>query len=239
MNMTRDHAGHSLAEALVALFVAGLFLICLTGILVAVGRVAARHADSAAAAETERTIMAILSAELRTLTAADAGFGPDSVRLRAFRGGGDVCAVGPASVDVRYRGVRLPEQDKDSVLLIWTRAEAVFDLVGTGAGSCAPGSLRLDLSTPLPDSIGGPLVALAFETGAYSIGGAAFRYRRGGGGRQPLSEDNLSSASGMRFVRGDGNAAVLVTLRSLESRRAPTVSWRVGLLQATPPAPAP
>ena len=235
MSVRTDSGGHTLAEALVALLVAGILVLCLAGILAGVGRVARRQAEAAAAAETERTVAAILGAEVRMLTAADASFGADSIRLRAFRGRGVVCSAGAARVDVAWSGARLPEEDKDSVLLVWADAEAAYALAGTGSGDCGDGSIRLNVDWNAAHGTGAPLFALVFETGAYSIANAAFRYRRGSAGRQPLTEENLSSSSGIRRIEREGAAAALVTLRAIDARRAPAFAWPLGMLQGVAP----
>lgn len=236
--MRRDRRGYTLAEATVALLVAGLLTLCFAGILAAVGRVAVRYGQTAGAAETERVVAAILGAELRALTAADAAFGADSVRMRAFRGAGVVCAASGPELLIAYRGVRLPEEDKDSVLLIWSDGERAVDLEASraadGCGSSEESTLRVVTDRSPADTVA-PALALVFETGTYSIGGSAFRYRRGAAGRQPLTEQNLSSGgSSLRLVRGaDGTAAAQVTLRAVEARRGPATSWRLRMVQGS------
>ena len=227
-------SGYTLAEALVALLVAGLLTLCLATVLAVVGRASLRHAEITAAAETERTVAAVLGAEIRASTRADASFAGDSVRLRAFRGRGTVCGAAPGEIVVAYDGVRMPEEDKDSVLLVWADRESALDLTGAlPGGACGGRSVRLLAPWTGADPSGVPLLALVFETGAYSVAGGAFRYRRGSAGRQPLTEENLSSAaSGITLVvRAGGAAAARVTLRTLDSRRAPPVSWPLGMPQ--------
>ena len=233
MTRARDRLGYTLVEALIALIVAGVLTLCLAAVLVVIGSAALRHAELSAAAETERTVAAILGAEVRAITAADATFAGDSLRLRAFRARGIVCGASAGEIAVSYDGLRSPEEDKDSVLLLWRDREAAFALTGAiPGGPCRGQSLRLLAEWPA-DSMTAPLLALVFETGAYSIGGAAFRYRRGSAGRQPLTEENLSSAASRieRVAGRSGAAGVRVTLRSLESRRAPPAAWTLGMPQ--------
>lgn len=206
------HAGYTLAEATIALVLGAGLTLCLATILTVVGRLAATQTRLTAAADTERIVAAVLGAELRSLTAADVAFGADSVRLRAFRGAGVVCSADETGLLVSYRGVRLPEPDKDSVLLIWPDFERAADVEAVGAASgCerddAP-SLRLAIRGSGPDSVPAPAYALVFETGAYSISAAALRYRRGAGGRQPLTETNLSTAFSTLTRASAGGAAV-------------------------------
>lgn len=221
--------GYTLVEALVALLVAGALTLCLALVLAVIGRAAMRHAETSAAAETERTVAAILGAELRFLTAADATFANDSVRLRAFRGRGVVCAVRGDEVALSWQGVRLPEADKDSLLVVWEDREAVYDLDGAYAGGgCSGESLRITIAQHAfaRDT---PLVVLAFETGAYSISGNAFRYRRGSAGRQPITEENLASAGGI--ARGDAGSAAILTMRAARAPRPAQTRWWLGMPQ--------
>lgn len=226
-------AGYSLAEAMIALALAAALTLCLAGILGVVGRLASEQTRLGASAETERTVAAILGAELRVLTAADVGFGSDSVRLRAFRGAGVVCSATADGLLVGYRGVRLPEPDKDSVLLVWSDTEAAFPIAAAFAGADCDGDggtapTRLAVAWSAHASSAAPAVALVFETGAYSIGSGALRYRRGAAGRQPLTETNLSDAgSGIRRVEVGGTpaAAALIRLQATGAPRSSAQSW--------------
>lgn len=241
-------AGYTLAEATLAIVLAGVLTLLLAGILSSVGRLAATQNRLSGDAETERAVAAILGAELRTLTAADAGFGPDSVRLRAFRGAGVVCAAAAGSLLVGYRGVRLPEPDKDSILLVWPGFEAAYQVtsvVQDGGGDCASSGsatpLRIAAAWRAPDSAP-PALALVFETGAYSIAASALRYRRGAGGRQPLTQANLSDA-GSGMARADvraAGAAALVTLLAAGAPDGAATTWTLLMPQgAARPAETP
>lgn len=140
----------------------------------------------------------------------------DSLGLRAFRGTALVCPSGPVAgrILVHYRGVRLPEAEKDSVLLLdggggWHAAA----LAGREAASEAcPGAPRPETEwwtlSELPARVGP--VARLFERGSYHVAGGALRYRRGMGGRQPLTAPVLGPSSGLRPA---GSAGVVVELR--------------------------
>ncbi len=117
----------------------------------------------------------------------------DSLSLRAFRGWGPVCGLGsePGKIVVAYHGERAPNPVKDSVLILtadgWRRA----DLTGR---AWVPRSCRLDLGGDsevwtIDPPVAGALVARIFERGSYHVSGGALRYRRGWGGRQPLTLD--------------------------------------------------
>lgn len=228
----RDRRGYTLAEAMSALVVAGFLTAGLAAVLAMVARAATRHAQVATAAETERTTPAILGRELRALTAADATFGADSVRLRAFRGGGVVCARVGAEVVVAYEGVRAPEPEKDSVLLLWADAESAHRVAAVRSGSCGSAdAMRLELAELDRDSAR-PIVGLLFETGAYSLAASAFRYRRGAAGRQPLTDETLTNRSTLRGRLLDDDAARAdVVLHSKDFGRSPALEWLVALPQ--------
>lgn len=118
----------------------------------------------------------------------------DSLALRAFRGTALVCAPDGVSdeITVSFRGDRLPEPDKDSVLLVQADGSAlVARLTGwsTGTSPCGTGmgevqSWRLD--RPVPTYT---VLARLFERGSYHLSGSALRYRRGASGRQPLTPE--------------------------------------------------
>jgi hypothetical protein len=130
----------------------------------------------------------------------------ESLSLRAFRGIAVPCAPVSASEElaVRVRGVRRPDPQKDSVLVVdFTgsgpvraildrRAASDVDCGGPDAGTLE----RWRLSGTLPP---GALVLRYFERGSYHLSAHALRYRRGQAGRQPLTPEVLSDAlSGFR-----------------------------------------
>lgn len=125
-------------------------------------------------------------------------FPPDSIRLRAFRGTGWPCAplVRGLTIPVRWDGIRAPDPSKDSLLVLdGDGAWRVVDLVGvTDSGVCAGWTLEA--------AVPSPILMRLFESGSYHFGNGALRYRRGGGGRQPLTEGVLQGASFVRTLRG-------------------------------------
>lgn len=228
----RDRRGYTLAEAMSALVVAGMLTLGLASVLALVARAAARHARLAAVAETERTAPAILDAELRTHTAADVTFGDDSLRLRAFRGGGLVCARTEAELIVAWEGVRAPEPEKDSVLVVWDAGESAFRVESVRAGACEDAPALRITPSQLPADGALPLAAFVFETGAYSVAASAFRYRRGAAGRQPLTEETLSSGSTVRARLPFGAGALVdVRLVSRYPDAAGGIDWLLTLPQ--------
>ena len=118
---------------------------------------------------------------------------PDSLALRAFRGWGPVCGFGtePGSMVVAYHGERAANPVKDSVLILTADGWRLADLTGRSSESrscgmdLGGGSEVWTIDPPVP----GALVARIFERGSYHVSGGALRYRRGLGGRQPLTQD--------------------------------------------------
>lgn len=203
--------GGSLPELIVVAWLFAFVLAALAGFAGAQGRLVALTHDRMRAEEVARTTRVVLGAELRTLHHSDiTALSADSIRLRAVRGAGVICTVEPPHILVRYRGVRRPEPDKDSVLLVLEPSTegTAHRLEAVVADARCGGGLRLALAPGPPEAVGG--VALVFETGAYSLAGA-LRYRRGAAGRQPLTEAVL--AKGDLHLRSPGVLDVSLRFR--------------------------
>lgn len=186
--------GVTLPELLVVACLFAVVLAAVAAFAGAQGRLAAASQDRVRAADAVRTVDLILNGELRYAGRQDAAPGPDSVRLRAVRGSATICAGGPDLV-VRYAGLRRPDPTKDSALVITASGTvgSIHAVAAAGpAGGAACGDVRLRLE-PVPSTPAGHV--LVFETGAYHLSGGALRYRRGGGGRQPVTEDVLATAT--------------------------------------------
>ena len=219
--------GFGLGEAIVALTLASVLLALVAG-SVRSGALAARHAGATAdAADAVRASALLLAAELRLIEPRSdlSGSASDSLHLRAFRGIAIPCDTAMGGSVVRYRGLRDPDPTKDSLLVLTAAGEFVVALTGVaGAGGCAtrPGErlLRLNAAATLP--AGAELLAV-FESGAYHLSGGALRYRRGAGGRQPLTAVVLDDAASGFMVPGGADPlaprGVGVTLA------AATVPW--------------
>lgn len=194
--------GVTLPELLLVAWLFGLVLAALAGFAGAQSRLVALTEERVRATDAVRTAAIVLGAELRALAAPDLAIGSDSIRLRAVRGGGPICGVVGRSVLVRYRGSRRPEPEKDSVLVV-SEAEsgAPVALRAVAASSQCGGALRLELDREVPAGL-----VLVFETGVYHLAGDALRYRRGAGGRQPLTEAVLSRTE---LRPSDGSTVVL------------------------------
>lgn len=229
----RPHAspirrGFSLAELLIALVLTGVIGGIVTGMFVATNRLVRRHGRGIATAEALRVPAVVLGGETRWL---DPGrdiraIAADSFAFRAFRGSGLTCGTLDGAVLVRYRGTRLPEAEKDSVLVLavggewaaalvssrpapgacpefprvssveaanpsvvyaWTLAVPASatpeDETGTGGSSTSASNELFERTVGIP--------VLLFESGSYHISDGAFRYRRGDGGRQPLTAERI------------------------------------------------
>jgi hypothetical protein len=187
----------SLAELLLVTVLFAFVLAALARAARDQNRLAALQHDRLRYEEAVRTAAVILGAELRLLTDADIpAMASDSVRIRAFRGGGAVCISAEDGIRVRYRGTRLPDPERDSVLIVWGTREDAYAVQWAAAAPDCGGALhlRLDRSAEQPGGY-----ALVFETGAYTLTDGAVRYRRGQGGRQPLTEALLGD---MAFESG-------------------------------------
>jgi hypothetical protein len=195
----RSRPGLSLAELVVALWLSALVTAIVVALLHTESRLAGHAADRADVLEATRTAAAVLSADLAGLEPiADLyQLAPESLSLRVFRGTGIVCGFAGSDALVRYRGLRQPEPLKDSVLVLTAspveRADSLYDAAPAPGACPAAGSeevYRIRLATTPADR---DLLAF-FEPGSYHLDGA-FRYRRGAGGRQPVTADVFADSS--------------------------------------------
>jgi hypothetical protein len=226
--------GALLVEMIVALSIGAALLTTLAMFVTSSVRWHRSMVSRAEGLEVARTVWAVLEEELgaarrgRDWAVDSAG----ALNLRAFRGFGRVCPDSDGDeLTVLYRGERLPEPIRDSALVLqedgeWTSAPLTYVAAAAIASSCdaRPGEAPLRVAGP-PTPAGAVLVRF-FERGSYHITDSAFRYRRGEGGRQPLTPERLGPESGF----SDFGDALQVTLEVLPSRDALTrrvFSWRV------------
>lgn len=205
-------------EALVALLT-GLLVVQLGLVVLARQRDAqnrlSRRAEGLAA---ERIVRDLVAGELRRGRPGRDWTVPsgDSLVLRAFRGEGGICPERPSATDilVAYEGVRAPDPSKDSVLLMdrsgqWSAWP--LDAVRGSGDSCpeAPATRvqRWSLGQEPPEGV---ILARLFERGSYHLSGGALRYRRGAGGRQPLTPEVLLTPQSRFFEDSSGLDAVLI-----------------------------
>ena len=156
----------------------------------------------------------------------------DSIALRAFRGTGLLCGHDGVAdeVVVSFRGDRLPEPDKDSVLFVLSNGDhaiARLASVGSTAPGCGAGFgpaavWRLDRAVPA-DAV----VARLFERGSYHLSGGALRYRRGASGRQPLTPEVWSTPTSRWELSAERAALSLVPTSGRSGRRwSGFLAWR-------------
>ena len=207
--MFRNHYGVSVVEVLVSLLL-GLAVISFGwGALAHQRSVASRLRSEMDLLSARRLAAIVIGKELRAGVRGRDWIGPalDGLSLRAFRGWGPVCGLGrePGNIFVAYHGERAANPVKDSVLILtadgWRRA----DLTGRASG---PRSCGMDLGGDfemwtIDPPVKGALVARIFERGSYHVSGGALRYRRGRGGRQPLTLDVFDSERSSIEARAD------------------------------------
>jgi hypothetical protein len=189
----KGRRGIGLVESLVVLLLSLLVIQVGWSAFGVLRRAAGGAADLSEGLETVRTVAWILEEELSGgLPGRDwwAG-GGDTLALRAYRGLGVVRGVGPGGeARVCYGGLRVPNPEKDSVLLLSPGgAWMPHALLARDRG--APGCLGTgewwEETWTLDPEPTGALLARVFERGSYHLTQGALRYRRGAGGRQPLT----------------------------------------------------
>ncbi len=224
-----NRRGWTLPELLVGTLVAGLLLGGAVMLLQAMAAVTRGLVAREEALETFRTVWTVLHQELGAgLPGRDwelEADNPAALRLRAFRGVAVPCGWDPGTRegDVVWRGHRAPDPSRDSVLVLtgagdwWVGALEAVPAGGSGgsapgpSGPCAPAGAgapaRWRLGAAPPDV----LLLRYFEHGRYSLEEGAFRYRRGGEGRQPLTPERVGGGS--RFhLEEDGRVRVELEL---------------------------
>ncbi len=191
--------GFTLVELLMVVFLAAVVV---QGGWVAFGtfRKAARKAgEGAQGLETARTVGWILEEEFSGSVPLRDWWseGRESVSLRAFRGLGFVeGSESTGEVRVCYRGVRSPNAEKDSVLLLgsngrWT--SHALEGRAKGEPGCGGSEGTWTEFWRIEPDWSGQVLARVFERGTYHFSAGALRYRRGWGGRQPLTPLRVAS----------------------------------------------
>lgn len=233
--MTGGHAGVSLVETLLVLLITGLLLGVVAGTLEHQNELVRIQARRAAFADALRVTGVVLQGELRWADPAHdvPVVESDSLQVRAARALGVVCGWQGTATLARLRGIRRPNPDKDSVLLVPGQTVLAVRAAAEAPDACLHGPdervYRLTLDEPAPRG-----VLLVFERGSYHLAGGAFRYRRGLAGRQPLTTEVLQQGR-FRSVSGRG------VLEALDVHAEPTLpadgraaDFRVVFANATP-----
>lgn len=185
--------GWTLPEVLVSLVLTGFVAMAAAGAVEAHRGVLTRMTGRAEEDEAVRVIRGVLVDELRGAGAADHGTaGGDSVALRAYRSSVVVCEPTAGNEwRVASRGLRRGDPEKDSVRILGVDGrwrEGRLTRVGGRPGPCGDPSgtewWRVEPPQEVP-----PLLIRAFERGGYHMASGTLRYRRGAGGRQPLTPE--------------------------------------------------
>ena len=195
-----DSAGFSLPEAITALLLVTILIQVSWGVMSAQRAATERLEDRIELLSARQMVRWVLEEEIRAGLPGRDWQVPtgDSVALRAFRGWALVCPreepTSPEEVVVCQRGIRNADSRKDSVLVLsgdgrWSAARLARREISHGA---CPGESdfreeRWELDPPVPDAV----FARVYESGAYFIRDGALRYRRGRGGRQPLTPQRI------------------------------------------------
>jgi type II secretory pathway pseudopilin PulG len=207
MQLHAERAGYSLIELLIALLLTALMGAVLLGLLLAQLALARVTAQRALTAEATRTALHAIGGELRRTRPADIrAVSSDSLALRSFRGTGIVCAVTGNELHLRYRGDRLPDATKDSVLLLPSGRVAPLTESGAAPFACSAQPGETIVFIRVPAFMGEDAVALVFESGAYYLTSRALRYRLGAEGRQPLTGELFLHPQTRFHPRPDGVA---------------------------------
>lgn len=218
--------GVTLVELLVATLLVFLIAGSMATIVSTQNRASLWVRDESEGMETVRTVRVVLGAELRHgLEGRDWwATGGDTVTVRAFRGMAEVCSLGaePTEFVVLYRGIRQPNPDKDSVLVLsqegrWeTRG---LERIEMQEGGC-PGVHEESQKWTLDRAVGRAVFVRIFERGSYHLADGAFRYRSGLGGRQPLTPQHIDDARS-HLGASEGGVDVVVELERRSDAR-----WR-------------
>jgi len=203
--VSRRCAGTTVLEAFVAVLL-GTLLVTLAGRTllhaIDVSRTSIERDDRLMA---DRVARLVLRSELNALAPAEIrSTGGDSIRLRAIRGAGRICAIGvDSSLVVDLQSRRAPDPAKDSLSLVGALGRGqVLDLmsVSPATGECGPVPQGRPVRLRTGQAVESPVVFLrVFETGAYHLARGALRYRIGGGGRQPLTPEIWDAGSTLNW----------------------------------------
>ena len=188
--MIRLRLGAALLEVLVAAALAALVITSAGLLLHAQTRIAQRTSQTSELADATRSAALTLGAEWRTLVPQRDIYAVarDSVAGRVFRGSAVVCGHSAHKTLVRYRGLRLPDPAKDSVLQVGAETTASIISVASDTGcAVAPREQVLAFDWTAHAPIGS--LWLLFESGGYHLGTHALRYRRGSESRQPITNE--------------------------------------------------
>lgn len=229
--------GHLLLEMLIALALGLMVLGSLVAVVTAALRWNRALIARAEGLEVARTVWFVLEEELRSerigrdWTLDEVGV----LALRAFRGLGRICSSDDGAWIVAYRGRRAPDVSRDSLLVLgndglWlahplqsVQSQPSAEACGEDEGETA---MRMTWGGAGPAR---PLLVRVFERGSYHLEERAFRYRSGGGGRQPLTVERVSPTSRFDTVEERLQVTLDISASGDGDRPAPKrLVWRVG-----------
>lgn len=230
----REPDGFTLLELLVALLLSCALLALTLSTMARQRDLLRRMGERSERLAAMRVVRHVLGREARATSAEGAwSVGGDSLALRSFRGLALVCggSAGQPELQVSAAGVRAPDPGKDSVLLLRTNGEVVALALlerYSPQGACPAligGVQGWVLSGPAPRDA---VAARWFERGSYHLSAKALRYRRGLGGRQPLTPEVLSTPPSGFAASGEGGG-VDVLLEEEETHPPKAWLFRMGV----------
>lgn len=211
-------AGTSLVEIVTTMTLLGIVGVMCALLMRTQTRLLRHTTELAAGTETIRSARAVLHGELRDITRTDVhAVAADSIGLRVFRGWGIVCATLDARATLRYRGLRSPDETKDSLLVVGEDRVMTFRQSVPPAVPCVLRADERQESIEAAGALHAGSIVLVFESGAYHLAGSALRYRRGAEGRQPIT-DELLDHKDSRFMLDAAERGVRVRLRGRDRR---------------------
>lgn len=203
----KPRSGSALLELVTSLTLLALLLALCAGLVRSQSVLVRSISERAAASEAVRTARLVLRAESQDLAISDVrAIAADSFAARIFRAWGIVCSIDSTRTMMRYHGMREPEADKDSLLLVGSERAVAFEEAAPSPDPCAtlPGETLVAVRPARALRMN--TVVLLFESGAYHLSTRALRYRRGLEGRQPITDelfdDGASSFGPERDRRG-------------------------------------
>lgn len=209
----RDRGGWTLAEVLVVLVLTALLAAAAASAVESHRKVVHEMVARAQVDESVRVIRGVLGDDLRGGGPVSVGSAGDSVALRVYRSRAVPCSPLPGTGwRVDSRGIRRGDPEKDSVQLLgvdgtWRTAALVS--VGGRPGPCGDPAATERWEVDPPQEVP-PVLLRSFERGSYHLSVGALRYRRGAGGRQPLTPEFLDDRESGLYGVGE---RVVVTLQ--------------------------
>ena len=226
--MSRRRRGMTLVEAVVGVFLGAMVVTLAVRTLLQTASVARDTLVRDDRLTARRIARLTLRSELSALASGEArSSGGDSLSVRAVRGAGRVCQTGADELVVDLQSVRSPEPGKDSVELIGPLGSLrTVDLIDSrvlpdGCGQIPAGKpTALRSAGHIPSET---IFVRLFETGSYHLPDGALRYRRGEGGRQPLTPVVWDPSSSLHV---DGSWIRVLLRRGGEDTRVEPILFR-------------